>query len=303
MNLSKVNKYVKRACPFVYEKVSTKMYDLFLKKVSAILAKEEPPKKYDCEEIFNKLQNTYESLPEYGYDPYSTWKRGVLRANHLLEKNENLRTQSLRVLDAACGDGMLGYALQSYGHNVQLVDFEDWRDSRAINIPFLCASLSRPLPFESNSLDFICSYNAFEHIDDPSACFKELLRICKPEGHIYLEFGPLYASPWGLHAYRTLRIPYSQFLFSEEFISEKLEKLGINDLGQKKTSLQPLNRWRVKQFCDLWSHPDCRIVWNDTLIDTKFLQIIKTYYKAFQGQFLAIEDVTTQTLFCLIQKK
>lgn len=298
----KAKKVFKLAFPRLTELLSQKKQQQANRQIVQILSRPDPPQHYDSDNVFEELQNAYDPVPEYGYDSFSTWQRGVQRAKSILTKNEVLRRSGLNVLDAACGDGMTGYAFKSYGYNVELVDFEDWREPRAANISFTCANLSKPLPYNSDFFDLICSFNAFEHIDDPGVCFKELLRICKPGGHIYLEFGPLYNSPWGLHAYRTLWMPYPQFIFSEEFITKKLKKLGINDLGQKKISLQPLNKWRVKQFQKLWDCPDCTVLWTSNITVTSYLQTIKKHDKAFSGRDLKFEDVTIQGLLCMMTK-
>ncbi|MEW5804247.1 MAG: class I SAM-dependent methyltransferase [bacterium] len=267
-----------------------------------LLRSDEAPHYYDSDEVFERLQRSYRPLPEYGYDTYNTWKRGTERTLNLLEITK-LHAPGLTMLDAACGDGMTGYALSCYGHRVTLTDIEDWRDIRAKELPFMPANLSIELPLDSNSFDLIYSYNAFEHLDDPSVALRELVRVCKKGGYIYIEFGPIYSSPWGLHSYRTIRMPYPQFLFSKSFLEVKLEKLGVYDLGRKCFSLQPLNQWRVSDFDSLWQHSQCEIVSHSAFVDNTHLDIIKKFHLAFTGMGLTIEDVTTQALVVMLRKK
>jgi hypothetical protein len=149
----------------------------------------------------------------------------------------------------------------------------------------------------------LVSYNTFEHLENPAVAFSEILRVCKIGALIYLEFGPLYASPWGLHAYRTICMPYPQFLFSKGFIEKKLYELGIHDLGARRENLQRLNEWRINQFTDLWAKSNCEIISSYFLNDTSHLEIIKRFPSAFSGKSLIFEDVTTQAISVLLRKR
>ena len=83
------------------------------------------------------------------------------------------------------------------------------------------------------SFDIVSSFDSFEHMPDPEAALDQIVRVTRQGGLIFLDFGPLYASAWGLHAYRSLRMPFPQFLFSPEFINLRLEELGIPDWARR----------------------------------------------------------------------
>ncbi len=273
------------------------------KHVSAILARPEPPDYASSEAAFELLQAESAGVPEYGYDPLSTWKRGADRAAALLTLSAQLKTPGACVLEAGCGDGMTGYLLAGFGHEIVLADADDWRDARALPLPFLKGDLALPGLVPENHFDLICSYNSFEHFADPAAVLRQLVRACQPGGLLYLEFGPLYCGPWGLHAYRTLRMPYPQFLFSAKFLERKLDYLGIEDLGRKRTSLQHLNRWRVAQFRHLWDESGCELVRCDVnWVDVNHLRTVETFPEAFRGRGLALEDLLAQSLTVLLRK-
>lgn len=271
--------------------------------IDKILSDKTLPSYYDSIELFQELQKKYPPLPEYGYDSYSTWKRGVERTTYLFHEFSFLHETPKKVLDFGCGDGMVGFIISKYGHNVSLVDIADWRDSRAKNLQFIQIE-SEKLPISDQSYDFVYSYNTFEHVKDPKETLFELIRVCKRGGYIFLEFGPLYSSPWGLHAYRTLLMPYPQFLFSNHFITERLNEYGIYDLGKKLTGLQPLNKWRVNQFDDLWRNSFCKVISNtDFIIADSFTDLIIKFPKAFTGRKLSYRDLTTQGLRIILQKE
>jgi SAM-dependent methyltransferase len=270
--------------------------------VNPILRRTGQPVYLDHEATFSALQNRYPPRAGYGYDACSTWRRGVTRAGWLIE-NCALTAPGKAVLEVACGDGMVGLALAGFGHRVTLNDRVDWRDPRAAALPFVLGDVCRRLALESESFDLVCSYNAFEHLADPPAALAELLRLCRPGGLIYLSFGPLYASPWGLHAYRTLHMPFPQFLFSPAFLARKLVQLGIRDLGQAQSALQPLNRWRLARFDSLWSRSGCeRLHLRHTAASPMHLDLIRRYPHAFAGRGLTFADVSTQAVSVLLKK-
>lgn len=261
---------------------------------------------YKTQEIFfSELQEKYTSPSEYGYDKISTWTRAAQRFMTILKlANGTISTESGYFLDAACGDGMLGILAESFGMHSYLVDLEDWRDERAKRLPFSVQDLENLHHYDSNSFDIVSSFNAFEHVTDPQRAFEELIRVCRPGGYIFLEFGPLYHGPWGLHAYRSLHMPYPQFLFSKDFILTKLDELGIYDLGKKVTELQPLNQWKYSQFVSLWTdHPDCELIMQKRIKNEDHTNVIIKYPRAFQGRGLTFEDLTTQGIQVLIKKR
>jgi SAM-dependent methyltransferase len=271
------------------------------KKVEAILARPEPSSFYDSEEVFDRLQRRYPPRPEYGWTAYEAWSRGMQRAPGLI-RGLGLTEPGARVLDAACGGGMTGAILASYGHHVTLHDLEDWRDARAKSLPFVAGDLGAALPLSPDQFDLIFSYNAFEHIGDPAAALRELVRLCRPGGLIHLDFGPLYHGPWGLHAWTALRMPYPQFLFSPEFRQRKIDEIGLLDLGRRTTTLQPLNQWTLGSFERLWRESGCEIEASAVIPDVEQLDVIARFPEAFTGTGLSFADVTAFQLSVTLRK-
>jgi SAM-dependent methyltransferase len=266
-----------------------------------ILANPAPPNLRGMAEKFSWLQaNAPHRTFDYGYDPFSVWSRGVERARNLLSL-PGLHASDADILEVACGDGMVGRLLSDYGHNVRLTDLDDWRDGRARAVRFEKADVCDRLPFSNDSFDLVYSYNAFEHFPAPAPAFAEMLRVCKPDALIYLEFGPLYTSPWGLHADRLL-MPYPQFLFTTETIAERLEQLGIYDLGKERSDLQYVNEWRVSAFRALWRRAGCTIVDERHYVDDDYLDVILRFPACFQGRGLTYDDVTIGGLFVTLRK-
>ena len=268
-------------------------------RLAPILEESQTPESYDSE--FETLQNSYSKWwDDYGFDGYSTWARGCERATRLLEV-PTLRRPNLDVFETGCGDGMTAHVLESYGHQVTLNDAADWRDDRARTLPFVQGDICGRLPLKNESFDLLISYNAFEHIQDPRSGLAELVRLCKTDGHIYIEFNPLYCSALGLHAF-SFFMPYPQFLFSPSLIDSKIRELGANDLGQNLPYLQPTNKRRLAEFRELWHSSGCTIVSLVEEVDPRHLGIVLKYPGAFSGRNLTVEDLSVSAVKVLLKK-
>lgn len=270
--------------------------------VTAIINNTTSPDTKASEIDYNRLATTYSGPGEYGYGDRQNWLRGIGRAKQIIEAVPSLTVGNL-ALEVGCGDGMTAVALRSFGIEVHLTDLKDWRDPRANGLPFIAIDLGvESTPLSQGPYDLIYSYNAFEHFPDPQSVLIRMLAHLKPGGHLFFEFGPLYCGPWGLHAYRMLPMPYPQFIFSELFWRSKIKESGVRDLGQELEDLQPLNRWTVRQFDDLWATSHCEILRNDKYKIEQFIDVVVQYPDAFRGRGLTYEDLTTQGLCVLLRK-
>lgn len=294
----------KNAFPRAYGRYLRWKYDRvpLHRRIAPILASGALPTYYD--ESFEDLQKSYTKWwPEYGYDSYSTWARGCERAVKLLGIAD-LSTRDLKVFEVGCGDGMTSHAIASYGQRAKVVlnDMEDWRDERAMSLPFVKGNVCRGLPIDSDSFDLEITYNTFEHIENPAAAFAELVRLCRRGGYIHIDFNPLYCSPVGLHAF-SFMMPYPQFLFSPQLIESKVRELGVRDLGKEWRSLQPTNKWRIAQFRELWHNSTCQVVSLVEAREERHLGVVAQFPKAFCGRGLTVEDLVMQGVAVLLRKK
>jgi ubiquinone/menaquinone biosynthesis C-methylase UbiE len=256
----------------------------------------------DSEDEFAHLQSTCKPVREYGYEPFDKWRRGVTRAIELIEIAD-LREPGAATVEIGTGDGMTSYALSTFGHKPKAADFKDWRSDGGTTLPFMQLDVSAErLPLEDNSVDLSFSYMTFEHLFDPAFTLKEMIRVTRPGRVIHLSFGPPYASPWGLHAYRSLHMPYPQYLFSPQFIEQKLNTIGIYDLGAKLMALQPLNGWLIRQYDDLWRSCACEVISQKNIPDLTQLQTIRAYPQCFRGRDLQFEDVVTTLIEVTLKK-
>lgn len=288
--------------PGVYGRIRACQKSWWRRKIEPLLNQSGEPDTRRAEADFDRLQRYPEGPGEYGYSPYDVWSRGAARARHLLERF-SMETPGSALLEVGCGDGMTASELAGFGHAVTITDMDDWRDPRVNHdVRFVPGVIEDGLAIPGEHFDLVYSFNTFEHLRDPAYALREMLGWCRVGGFIYLDFGPLFASAWGLHAYRTLNMPYSQFLFSEGFTRSKLRELGIRDLGVDRDDLQPLNRRRLSEFRRACEESGGKLIWWDTSEILRHLRIIQRYPEAFRGRGLTFEDVTTALLRVVVRK-
>jgi SAM-dependent methyltransferase len=121
------------------------------------------------------------------------------------------------VVDIGCGDGIIDLGLahkaqprKLVGYDLDLVD-DDIRShltSAAAQAgvspelpPCLGFARSDPLsiPADDESFDFVVTWSAFEHIAEPAGVIREMRRIIRPTGVLFLQLWPFYYSAHGSH--------------------------------------------------------------------------------------------------------
>jgi SAM-dependent methyltransferase len=149
------------------------------------------------------------------YDPEGLVERAREKVSQL---DARVPLDACRVaVELGCWDGMVLAALAGRGKLAIGVDMSrDGFDARARQSGVrLVQADAASLPLAANSIDLLYSFAAFEHFADPAAVVAESCRVLCPGGYLFLLFGPVYTSPYGLHAYRQIPVPYCHFLFAE----------------------------------------------------------------------------------------
>ena len=141
----------------------------------------------------------FESDPEHP-DESSPWYKLVLE---FLEPVEGKR-----ILEVACGRGGFSRLLASEGALVCGADFSESAiaiaKQKLLRDPELAGRVNyvqadaQNLPFEENAFDIVISCETVEHVPDPHAAVREMYRVCKPGGTLYLTT-PNYLNFMGLY--------------------------------------------------------------------------------------------------------
>jgi SAM-dependent methyltransferase len=252
------------------------------------------------------LYKKYPPLPDYGYDPQSQEERGKERAEEvlaLIPATEKNRVNTF--LELACMDGMVSCMLQRMGKTTTATDIGKYEsstgfDERAVRAGVTCLEMDATrLQFQDESFDFVFSYNAFEHFSEPDKVLHECLRVVRTGGYIYHSFGPLYMSPWGLHGYRSLAIPYLQFLFPEPLIHDYCTARELN-----RIDFTDVNGWSVEAFRKMWQQCPRRLKTCEYRenYDVEHLDLIREYPSCFKSKTAYFENLIVKSIEVLLQK-
>ena len=180
-----------------------------------------------------RMAGEHKAPPAYGYDADATSRRGKYRAKQMMKLLDG--KDSCRVLELGCWDGMVEYWLQHYNINAFGLDNRDEGfDDKAKRCVYVRDA--HDLDWLDSCFPLVFSYDCMEHFADPAKVLSEAYRVTKPGGLIYLMFGPLYNSPFGLHAYREIPIPYCQHLFAREMLYDYM------------IDYEQLNTWTLSMF-------------------------------------------------------
>jgi len=92
-----------------------------------------------------------------------------------------------RLVDVGCGVGDLFRALGPHVRSylgVDLVQYE--RFPSAANVQFIAANLNSRIPLEPESGDVVASIETIEHLENPRAFMRDLVRIVRPGGLVLI---------------------------------------------------------------------------------------------------------------------
>lgn len=102
--------------------------------------------------------------------------------------NKYLKGGNEKVLDCGCGIGTISRELKNRGYDVVSVDLSKTSQRLAKeknDIDVILAS-NMNLPFKNASFDVVISVRVVHHTPDPRKSVKELVRVLKPGGILYL---------------------------------------------------------------------------------------------------------------------
>lgn len=246
------------------------------------------------------LQMRYPHPPATEYDPHALEVRGRRRAAQLLRLPGAKRARSF--LELACWDGMVSCCLRRKGKETTAIDNRSAGFQRAASREGvrLLQMDATGLGFKDQRFDFVFSYDAFEHFSSPEHVLREAIRVVREHGYIYLDFGPLYYSPYGEHAYRSITVPYCQFLFQRTLLND-----FVNEKGLDPIPFDQMNGWSVEDYRDLWRKYSraLTVVRCHEDLDLSHLSLIRKHPSCFKSRSRRLDNFIVSRIGVLFQRR
>lgn len=296
----RMGQLARRLAPHVYARYVDRARHQQRQRIARLLADPTPPTLLGVESWDALMARSLPRSSEYPYDRFSATGRAGGRVQRLASLLPALQ-RPCTVLEVSCGEGLVGAVMAVGGHEVVLTDIRDWRSDGARHLPFVQWDVGDAPPFDARRFDLVVAYNATEHWTDPDTALAHLLAACKPGGYVVLDFGPLFNSPWGLHAW-SLGFPYPQFLFDREVINTGIARIGVNDVGHAASVLQSTNGWTIESFRTLWQRCGAATLQLTEDRDYRYLDFVEEFGPCFRGRGLSLEDLTINSIEIVLQK-
>lgn len=199
----------------------------------------------------------------------------------ILEAAGRPLSKGQKVLDLGTGSGAIAAALNRKA-DVFTTDTLDQRTAGK-TLPF--AITNRDLPFPDASFDLVVSNHVIEHTEDPSHHLREIRRILKPDGVVYLAT-PNRWWPWEVHAHLPLLhyLPWHTYYRLGQTLGrlhEPVRLMSLPLLARETRNVFHLKAWHPRILKDpaayalsvpLWARQICRWLPQRILTATASLQ-------------------------------
>lgn len=159
-----------------------------------------------------------------------------------------------KILEVGCGYGAMSSVLLERGANVWATEIDEkkltfakekLKDSKRFQS---YAVRGEKLPFSDRMFDGVIIFDVIEHVGDPGETIREVKRVLKPGGYLYVEFTPYY-SVTGHHLYDYAKWPIH--ILPEEKIKDIVyakKVKGFMDADYYWAQFKSLNKLRIGEF-------------------------------------------------------
>lgn len=129
---------------------------------------------------YDEFAKTYESERHHGYHALIDALEIDLLSGHVAGRD---------VLEVGCGTGLILKELARTGRTATGVDLSAGMLSHAVRRGLrVTQGSATELPFADASFDVVCSFKVLAHVPDIERALREMARVTRPGGRLYLEF-------------------------------------------------------------------------------------------------------------------
>ena len=154
-------------------------------------------------------------------------------------EDAGLSLADLEIADVGCGDGIMALGLCELVKPRGLVGFDivptsvdtlaararaEGVDEALPDALEFRQSDATALPAADHAFDFVYSWSAFEHVNDPIGVLDEIRRILRPGGHFFLQLWPFYLSAKGSHLWQWFDQDFHHLLTDSDEIRAAMQR-------------------------------------------------------------------------------
>lgn len=88
---------------------------------------------------------------------------------------------------------------------------------------------ARDLLFRDGYFDWTLGFNLFEHVADPGVALREMIRVTRPGGHLYVTFDPIWSADTGSHFFHLVGAPWAHLLMNSEEFERRMRRAGASE--------------------------------------------------------------------------
>jgi SAM-dependent methyltransferase len=174
-------------------------------------------------------------------------------------QGDEIPLEGASIADIGCGDGIIDLGVFHradpqllVGYDVREVDIHALNlAAQAAGIPELppddrfafVVSEQEHLPAPNDTFDVAISWSTFEHVNRPVAMLREIRRILKPGGVLFLQIWPLYFSQHGGHLWQSISEPFPHLQHPPHILERRIGgRHGTDRSRDAIDELRSLNR-------------------------------------------------------------
>jgi SAM-dependent methyltransferase len=198
---------------------------------------------------------------EYNHDAVRWWhdhfERAAATVVDFLE-SDAITLEGKVIADVGCGDGIIdlgvllkGKPAKLVGYDLQPVDVDALlRAAEAAGVLdelpsrlSFAVSDDRHVPAPDDTFDIAFSWSTFEHVSHPVVMLREIARILKPGGVLFLQLWPFFLSEHGGHLWPHYDVGFAHLLKNhEELLEEIMSRRGTDPSRPADDEYRSLNR-------------------------------------------------------------
>ncbi len=141
--------------------------------------------------------------------------------------------------------------------------------------------------------DIVLSHNSMEHFGDPARILDVMKSALKPDGRLYITFGPPWYAPYGSHMHFFTKVPWVNLLFSERTVMAVRARYRDDGATRYEEVESGLNRMTVAKFERLVRESRMKVVFRD-------YECVKGL--DFLGNVPLVRELAVNNISCVLEK-